>query len=223
MIQNKFETITIDSQIYVKVSLINDLYRTLPRKSGTTQKKIVDELQLAKHAAVWRRNKDNSKVGTVATRILNQFKSQSQDIYVDVREIMTPKEGAHKEEHIKLLQMISKLPDLNTESDSDSEADEPTVQAAAAPITINTDRVLMPIIKLEEHEMFRDANDQVFPIEVRGERSKDKILFKAKDVAVFAENNRLIESIMDNRGTYRYKKDYQILQEGSIPLLSITI
>jgi hypothetical protein len=51
MIQNKFETITIDSQIYVKVSLINDLYKTLPRKSGTTQTKIVDELQLDKHAS----------------------------------------------------------------------------------------------------------------------------------------------------------------------------
>jgi hypothetical protein len=219
MIQNKFETITIDSQIYVKVSFINDLYRTLPRKSGTTQLKIVDELQLDKHAAVWRRNKDKSKLGTVATRFLNQFKSQSQDIYVDVREIMTPKEGPHKSNHIRLLQMINDQPDLNTESDSESDSDEPTTQAAAAPITNNTDRVLMPIIELEEHEMFRDANDQVFSIEVRGERSKDKILFKAKDVAVFAENNRLLEILLRDQSLYVNEKDYKILQEGSIPLL----
>jgi hypothetical protein len=219
MIQNKFETITIDNQIYVKVSFINDLYRTLPRKSGTTQLKIVDELQLDKHAAVWRRNKDKSKLGTVATRFLNQFKSQSQDIYVDVREIMTPKEGPHKLNHIRLLQMINEQPDLTTESDSDSDSDEPTIQASAAPITINTDRVLMPIIELEEHEMFRDANDQVFPIEVRGERSKDKILFKAKDVATFAENNLLIKILLRDQSLYVYEKDYQILQEESMELV----
>jgi hypothetical protein len=64
--------------------------------------------------------------------------------------------------------------------------------------------------------MFRDANDQVFPIEVRGERSKDKILFKAKDVTVFAENNRLLRTLLDDRCHYQYEKDYQILEEDGV-------
>ena len=39
-----------------------------------------------------------------------------------------------------------------------------------------------PIIELEDHEKFTDA-DRIFEIEVRGERSPQKILFKVEDIA----------------------------------------
>jgi hypothetical protein len=254
-IQSKFATILIAGKPYVNAVLINDLYKTLPRKSGSTQKKLVNDLLLDQPASVWRRNKDKAKVGTIATRILDQFKPQMQDLYVDVHEIETPKDGPNKQNHIELLRLISKLPDLaaeseseESESESEDELEQPLVVASAAPIVTSivstvasatpivapsTTQVLMPIIELEEHEMFRDANDQVFPIEVRGERSKDKILFKAKDVAAFAENDRLIKTMLDDRKAYQHGNDYQILEtdgvrqwrhqnprENSIPLLT---
>jgi hypothetical protein len=244
-ILSKLATIIIDGKPYVNAVLINDLYKTLPRKSGSTQKKLVNELQLDQPASVWRRNKDKAKVGTIATRILDQFKPQMQDLYVDVHEIETPKDGPNKQNHIELLRMISELPNLATdpesnesESELDDEPEQPTVVTSAAsivaPIVVapSATQVLMPIIELEEHEMFRDANDQVFPIEVRGERSKDKILFKAKDVAAFAENDQFIKNMMKGHTSYQYGKDYlfldehqrvqcthQNLQENSIPLL----
>jgi hypothetical protein len=221
-IQSKFATILIAGNPYVNAVLINDLYKTLPRKSGSTQKKLVNDLRLDQPTSVWRRNKDKAKVGTIATRILDQFKPQMQDLYVNAHEIETPKDGPNKQNHIELLRMISELPDLATESEeseseSDHELEQPIVVASAAPIVApSTTRVLMPIIELEEHEMFRDANNQVFSIEARGERSKDKILFKAKDVATFAENERLIRTIMDNRCHYSYENDYTILQTDGV-------
>ena len=240
-ILSKFKPMIIIDKTYVSAVLINDLYKTISRKSGSTQKKLIKELRIIEWQNLYRRHKDKTKVGTIATRVLEQFKPQTQELYIEVNELGLPKEGPNKNEHIELLRLISLLPDLVTdseseesESESEDESEQPIVVASAAPIVVpSTTQVLMPIIELEEHEMFRDANDQVFPIEVRGERSKDKILFKAKDVAAFAENERLIKTMLDDRKAYQHGNDYQILEtdgvrqwrhqnprENSIPLLT---
>lgn len=220
-IQSKLSTFTIIDETYVNAATINDLYKTIYRKSGSTQKKLISDLKLERYVVLWRRHKDKTKVGSIATRLLDQFKSQTQDLYLEIKELETPQEGPNKKIHIELLRLINDLPDLANDSESDNEPEKPTIVASAAPIIApSANQLLMPIIVLEEHEMFRDANDQVFPIEVRGERTKDKILFKAKDIESFIDKNRLIENMFDSRGAYKCGSDYIILQENMIPELT---
>lgn len=55
-ISSKFATITMeDGKQYVSAVLINDQYKTIFRKSGSTQKKLIKELKLTKYIGIWRR------------------------------------------------------------------------------------------------------------------------------------------------------------------------
>ena len=111
-IQSKFTYITMDdSRTYVNAVAINDIYKTIYRKSGSTQKKLIKELKLTKYVGIWRRHKDHTKIGSIATRLLDEFKSQVHDLYLDITELETPKEGDNKDNHIELLRLISLLPD----------------------------------------------------------------------------------------------------------------
>lgn len=49
-----------------------------------------------------------------------------------------------------------------------------------------------PILKLEEHEKFRDDTGNLFEVEVRGVREEDKIYFKAIDIEKLFEMDNLI-------------------------------
>ena len=269
-IQDKFDTISSeDGLLYVKAKPIANMYSSMPKKSGTTQKKLVKELQVHSFMITWDRHKDKSKKGTIATKLMSQFKSQVHTMYISVHDLDTPKDGPNKDNHIQLLQLIDALPDINqnniTVRDQEN-TEQPQVTPAAAPIVESIDEaiqvtpaaapimgvskipgvlsghpksntndncILMPIIELKEHEMFRDAEGNIFPIEVRGERSKDKILFKAKDVSVFADNERLIQILTRDDSRYQYGTDYhvlkanddelymkQILPKNSIPLVA---
>ena len=202
-----------DEKQYVSAVLINDQYKNIFRKSGSTQKKLIKELKLTKYIGIWRRHKDHTKVGSIATKILDQFKSQVHDLYLDITELKIPKEGDNKDNHIELLHLISLLPDIETDVVPDT---APVVIVESKPIITNG---LPPIIELGESEMFKDANDQPFYIEVRGERTKDGILFKAKDIARFAENERLIKVMLRDDSTYKEGIDYVILKQSSMELL----
>lgn len=239
-IQNKFDTISSeDGLLYVSAKIIADVYKTLHGKSGTTQKKLVKELQVHSFMITWSRHKDESKKGTIATKLMSQFKSQVHAMYISVNDLETPKDGPNKQNHIKLLQLIEELPDINqnilamrsqinvepvqfipasapivdpmAETEQVTPADDETIVEPE----FSDNCIIMPIIELKEHEMFRDADNNVFPIEVRGERSKDKILFKAKDVAAFADNERLIETMLDIRKAYQYDTDYIVLEANA--------
>ena len=272
-IQNKFDTISSeDGLLYVSAKIIADVYKTLHGKSGTTQKKLVKELQVHSFMITWSRHKDESKKGTIATKLMSQFKSQVHAMYISVNDLETPKDGPNKQNHIKLLRLIEELPDINqtilaarsqinvepvqfipasapiVEPMDETEQVTPTAETivdpmdeteqviptaetivdpmdeteqvtlVAAPVVepeFNDNHIPMPIIELKEHEMFRDADNNIFPIEVRGERSKDKILFKAKDVAAFADNERLIKTILDDRKAYQYGIDYRVLEANA--------
>ena len=55
-IQSKFTTIAMEGGLkYVSAVLINDQYKTIFRKSGSTQKKLIKELKLTKYIGIWRR------------------------------------------------------------------------------------------------------------------------------------------------------------------------
>ncbi len=215
-IQTKFTTIAMESGLkYVSAVLINDQYKTIYRKSGSTQKKLIKELKLTNYIGIWRRHKDHTKVGSIATKILDHFKSQVHDLYLEINELETPKEGDNKDNHIELLRLISLLPDVKQEPIANP------VEPIATPRPTITLEGLPPIIELEETEMFKDVNDQPFHIEVRGERTKDGILFKAKDIARFADNARLIETMTDDRNHYQEGTDYVILKKTSNDLVGL--
>lgn len=219
-IQSKFTTIAMEGGLkYVSAVLINDQYKTIFRKSGSTQKKLIKELKLTNYIGIWRRHKDHTKVGSIATKILDHFKSQVHDLYLEVNELETPKEGDNKNNHIELLRLISLLPDVETEVVPDAVPAVPI----AVPQPTTTLEGLPPIIELEESEMFKDANDQPFHIEVRGERTKDGILFKAKDIARFADNQLLIRTMLrDDTTSYKEGIDYVILKQTSNDLVGLS-
>ena len=186
---------------------------------GSTQKKLIKELKLTNYIGIWRRHKDHTKVGSIATKILDHFKSQVHDLYLEVNELETPKEGDNKNNHIELLRLISLLPDVETEVVPDAVPAVPI----AVPQPTTTLEGLPPIIELEESEMFKDANDQPFHIEVRGERTKDGILFKAKDIARFADNQLLIRTMLrDDTTSYKEGIDYVILKQTSNDLVGLS-
>ncbi len=215
---SKFATITMeDGTQYVNAASINNIYKSISRKSGTTQKKLINELKLIDYYIIWRRNKDRTKVGTVATKILDQFKSQSHHLYLEVNELENPKDGENEDNHIELLRLISILPDIEQKP---IPAPIETIPTPAPTLIIDG---LPPIIELEESEMFKDADDQPFHIEVRGDRTKDGILFKAKDVARFADNELLIRTMLrDESSNYQKDIDYKILKQSSNDLLGLS-
>lgn len=67
---------------------------------------------------------------------------------------------------------------------------------------------LPPKLKLEEHEMFRDANGDICDVEVRGERHHKKCFFKASDLAYCFELPSLIDTITHKDSGYRIDEDY---------------
>lgn len=58
------------------------------------------------------------------------------------------------------------------------------------------------LIKLNENEMFKDANGNIIDIETRGEREHDKIYFKVKDVAIGFNMERLKDTLTDKNTKY---------------------
>lgn len=65
-----------------------------------------------------------------------------------------------------------------------------------------------PLIKLEEHEMFRDCNGITYEVEVRGERHHKKCYFRASDVARCFVIPRLIDTITQKGSSYSVDVDY---------------
>jgi hypothetical protein len=114
--------------------------------------------------------------------------------------------------HIELLRIIKLLPDIINTVEPITEPIESTPIHTDLNLYLNS--IEMPLIVLEESEMFRDINDQVVNIEMRGERSKDKILFKAKDVANYFEMKLFTKHLLQTNTSYQIDIDYVILQDN---------
>ncbi|MGL5961729.1 MAG: hypothetical protein ACRCZ0_07235 [Cetobacterium sp.] len=67
-----------------------------------------------------------------------------------------------------------------------------------------------PLLRLEEHEKFRDNEDNIFEVEVRGVREEDKIFFKSKDIENVFEMTNLVKNIRKEHTNYIEKEDYEI-------------
>jgi very-short-patch-repair endonuclease len=65
-----------------------------------------------------------------------------------------------------------------------------------------------PILELEEHEKFKDDEGNVYEVEVRGVREKDKIFFKASDIEELFKIENLVYNIK-REGRYINKEDYE--------------
>jgi hypothetical protein len=201
-----------DRDVYVNAARINDIYKKLER--GANQINLVNNLKLD-YIIVVRRGKGT---GTIANIDINsdQFKPSMHNVFVKLDQL-----NRHKD----LMKRLKELPDINNEESdhevSDVEADdgtaqEPTVVPSAAPTVVpsvapTNQTIELPVIELEEHERFTDMDDQVVDIEVRGERSKDKIYFNAKDVAKYFDIDRLTNRLLQSNTNYKYDTDYIIL------------
>lgn len=215
-IGNKFSDIIMhNGDPYVSATSINDIYKTIGKKYNSTQKKLIDDLKLKSYIIVCRRAKDKTKLGQVISNVLNQFKSQVHALYLLISELEQIKEGPDMNNHIELLRLIQLLPDINSVTESTIEPAESIPDST--PVHTNSSLYLnsieMPLIVLEESEMFRDINEQIVNIEMRGERSKDQILFKAKDVGQYFEMKLFTKHLLQANTSYRIDIDYVILQD----------
>lgn len=67
-----------------------------------------------------------------------------------------------------------------------------------------------PILKLEEHEKFRDDTNNLFEVEVRGVREEDKIYFKAINIEKLFEMDNLVNDIRLQQTNYKLEEDYML-------------
>lgn len=65
------------------------------------------------------------------------------------------------------------------------------------------------IIYLEDNEKFRDNNDDIIDIEIRGVRDCDKIYFKVKDVAIGFDIANLYTTLIKDATNYKNNIDYK--------------
>ena len=65
-----------------------------------------------------------------------------------------------------------------------------------------------PLIELDDHEMFKDAEGNPMEIEVRGEKQWDKAYFKAYDVGKAFGYKKIVANILDEASNFVYNRHY---------------
>ena len=81
-----------------------------------------------------------------------------------------------------------------------TESNQPNVVPASAPTT-NSNQ--FDLLELADDEMFRDMNDNIAMIEVRGMRTEAGILFRAKHISTYLGMKRLLDILQDTRYSYK--------------------
>ena len=205
---------THEKDIYVNAARVKDEYKKIRGNSRSTQVTMICSLQLD-YIITSRRGPDAGNILNIKIDS-NEFKSTTMNVFVKMSQLSRSKE---------LFKKIKNMPDINdnqvdieTVPEEDATQDVETKDAKTVP-NQDIESVDLPIIELQEHEMFRDINDEVFDIEVRGERTKDKIYFKAKDIERFFGIDRLIERLIrTDNSAYTLGKDYVFRAEYISPL-----
>lgn len=205
---------------YVKTTELQRFHKDTFKKRSITQVEFKNKLGVNDCIVAWHRHKDGTKIGSIASRIIDGFKSQTQILYLSVNEVEHPKDGPNKQFHEDLLRAINNKPDILEPTDEKPSAsmvtrDDTSIEEkpAASIVSNHGDRIEMPIIKLQEHEHFRDVDGTVFPIEIRGQRTRDGMFFKAKDLAAFGDKDNLIKVMFDEHKSYQLGIDYIIAEE----------
>jgi len=67
-----------------------------------------------------------------------------------------------------------------------------------------------PLVKPMDNDfyMFKDKDGKQYSVEMRGERSRDKILFNCKEVGEMFEMNRLYDNILETHTAYKEMEDF---------------
>jgi hypothetical protein len=75
-----------------------------------------------------------------------------------------------------------------------------------------------PILELEDEEYFKDENNNILKMEVRGERHPDKCYFKVKDISTIFNIINLNKIVSNREGNYIKNKHYNIfsINKGTI-------
>jgi hypothetical protein len=66
-----------------------------------------------------------------------------------------------------------------------------------------------PLLELEDEEKFHDTDGNIIEIETRGEKERNKIYFKVKDVSKSFHMKRLQDIILNNNSNYKINKHYK--------------
>jgi hypothetical protein len=108
-IQNKLPTRVTLVGLSVKADIVNDLYKTIHRKSRSTPMKLICDLDLDEIAIVYYYP---PRAKSFIVRMWNRITSPKRDYYLKVSELENPNEGPNKHNHIELLRLIEQLSDL---------------------------------------------------------------------------------------------------------------
>jgi hypothetical protein len=74
------------------------------------------------------------------------------------------------------------------------------------------------ILELNDNEKFKDENDNVLDIEVRGERNVNNSYFRVKDISKCFEMPKLYDNIIQECSSYELNEDYKYFSISEIPL-----
>ena len=194
-----------EKEIYVNAARVNDHYKKIVR--GSTQATLIGDLKLD-YIIVIRRGKGAGSI--INIRIDDdKFKSSTMNVFIKMSQL---------KRHKELMKRIKALPDINEEEyefEVAYEAEEEKDQQEKVDETFDNDPLDdIPIIQLKDHELFRDVNGEVFDVEVRGERTRDKFLLKAKDIAEFFGMDRMVDCLLrTDRSEYKLNEDYVIVRK----------
>lgn len=203
--------------IYVNAARVNDHYKNIVR--GANQITLINDLKLD---YIVTRSRSNKKKNQEAGEILNgidinidgQFNPQTMKLSVRLDQLTDLKRLEQLRESPKTIEKLHKLMGRINVSRDINNLDLPIsvdIQDVSEQELTPSEFIPMEILILEEHEQFHDVDGNVVLIEVRGERSKNTILFKAKDVAEYFDIPSLTKNLLDDRTAYKYVVDYVIL------------
>ena len=182
--------------VYVNAATILSEYkRTKGNSHIKTIADMIESLQISKYIIVGRRGKNTGNIINNIT-IANGYNSATMSVFIDINLIKS---------NNALVERIRDLPDVRTDTDPiDSDSTDTTEDELDFGI------FNQPILQLEEHELFRDAEGEIFDIKVRGTYGINTMYFKAKDIEGYFEIDQLVKRMLrtDQESQYKLGSDY---------------
>lgn len=202
----KFKSIfTHGPVVYINAARVLDEYRKIKGCSKSTQITMIQKLGINEYIIVGRRG---SLCGTIINIKIDdpKFKPSVMNVFIDINKIKN---------NNALVERIKNLPDVEQEEVNSEVSSEWSCAASQYDDLESVKSVAVlsdDLIQLQDHEQFRDMNGDVFHIEVRGDRTKKGIRFKAKDIERYFGVDRLVEYMMrgDRQSPYMFNQDFVI-------------
>ena len=202
--QDKLNAITMNNSVYVSGGKLKASVTTVENglKKNTSIRQLITDSNL--EYIITTRGKNPEVVDITLDEYLEQ--KRRYEIRIQLSSIQSVIDLAGMVQR-KYPEYIETPPEENTMELEDEELEEKAPAPQTNALYCGSD--LCPIIELEDHEKFVD-NDKIFDIEIRGERSPTKLLFKVEDIARLFEMTQLINVII-NKEFYQEGVHYVIL------------